>query len=95
MVKTELLERLEFIKTRLSEKYENVKINDEDCYLLENGAVFHVVALGDDFNALVIEYSQNVEEYGKNNSEDGDLFFMNMGNEEMLQAMSKEIETNL
>ena len=63
--------------------------------MLENGVVFHVVALGDELNALVIEYSENVEEYGKNNSEDGDLFFMDMENEEMLQAMSKEIETNL
>ena len=95
MIETELLERLKFIKIRLSEKYESVRINDEDCYLLENGVVFHVVALGDELNALVIEYSENIEEYGKNNSEDGDLFFMDMENEEMLQAMSKEIETNL
>lgn len=95
MVKTELLERLESIKAVFLEKYESIRINGEDCYLLKSGVVFRVVALGDEFNALVIEYSGDIEEYKKNNSEDGDLFFMDMEKEEMLRAMSKEIETNL
>lgn len=95
MVKNELLKRMEIIKTKLSQKYNSININNEECFVLENGVVFHVVALGDGFDALVIEYSGSIEEYKRNNSEDGDLFFMNMESDEMLQNMNKEIETNL
>lgn len=95
MINPDVLEKLEFVKNRLKEIYTSINIGGDECFALENGVIFHVVALGDEFNALVIEYSENAEEYKKNNSEDGDLFFIDMENEEMLQAMIEEIKENL
>lgn len=84
---------IERIERRLAEKYEGIRINGENCFLKEDGTVFHLCGLTEPFNAVVIEYASTIEEAEKNMSEDGDLFYMDeMTEDEIYQAMINEIE---
>lgn len=66
-------------------------INDESCFLTEDGTIIHLTGLKA-FNAIVIEYASSEEEAKKNMFEDGDLFYMDeMDEEQMFNAMVEEI----
>lgn len=87
-----MLKRLENLENKLKTRYKPVKVNGENCFLKKNGEVFHLFGMKN-FNALGVEYAENMEEAKRNLYEDGDLLYINeMNEEEMLEAMIKEIE---
>ena len=89
------LKRKEILNQRLAQRYENITINGTVCFLLNNGIVCRLDSMGGDYNALVIEYADNLDLARKNVfGEDGNLFYMDeLGEEDMLIAMLQEIET--
>lgn len=74
--------------------YDNIQIENAPCFIIGSGLVCRIDDLGEKYNALVIEYSDNLENAKKGIfGEDGDLFYMEELNEdEMLNAMIQEIE---
>ena len=87
------LKRIDDINERLKKKYKNIEINGTTTYLLEEGTVFRLDSIGE-FNAIVIEYADDIESAKKGIfGEDGELFYMNdMNEEEMYEAIVEEIE---
>lgn len=95
MTQTEMrLKRMETLNEKLQQKYENVKIENIPCFVINNGVVCRLDDLGDEYNALVIEYADNLENANKGIfGEDGDLFYMDeLSEDEMFTAMIQEIE---
>lgn len=84
------LKRINDISERLKKKYKSVEINGTIVFLLEDGTVFRLDSIGK-FNAIVIEYADDIESAKKGIfGEDGDLFYMDELNEE--QMFGKIIE---
>ena len=68
-------------------------IRDRICFLNRSGTLFHLNSLGNDFNCLVIEYADSMQEAMQNRFEDGNLYYMDeMNEDEMFDAMVSEIE---
>lgn len=88
------LQRKEILNEKISQKYESMMIDGERCFLISGGMVCRIDSLGGEYDALVVEYADNLELAKKNVfGEDGDLFYMDeMDVEEMFQAMLEEIE---
>lgn len=86
--------RKEILNSRLAQQLESIVIDDSICFFASNGAVCRLDSIGNEYNALVIEYADNLEMAKKGIfGEDGDLFYMDeMSEDEMLEAMIKEIE---
>lgn len=86
------LKRIDDISERLKKKYKSIEINGTIAFLLEDGTVFRLDSIGK-FNAIVIEYADNIESAKKGIfGEDGDLFYMDKLNEkQMFDAMMEEI----
>lgn len=89
------LKRINNLDAVLSKLYECTRIQNRICYLIGDGAVCRIDDVGDQYNALVIEYADSIETAQKGIfGEDGDLFFMDELNEsEMLEAMMKEMNS--
>ncbi|MDI9497609.1 MAG: hypothetical protein QM270_03880 [Bacillota bacterium] len=84
----ELLQNLE---NRMANRYAQVDIESDRCYLLPNGVVFKFYRpLG--FLSLVIEYADNLEDAERSLFEDGDPFPLVWGEERIFAAMVREIE---
>lgn len=88
------LKRKEILNKRLAHKFECITINETTCFLLKSGEVCRLESLGEEFNALVIEYADNLDLAKRNIfGEDGDLFYMDELDEDaMYNAMIQEIE---
>lgn len=88
------LNRRESLNKRLEQKYDCMMINGILCFILENGCVCRIDSMGGEYNALVLEYAENLDKAKENVfDEDGDLFYMEkMSEDEMLNAMINEIE---
>ena len=88
------LQRKEILNEKLSQEYESIMIGGTQCFLIRDGMVCRIDSIGGEYDAFVIEYAENLELAQKNIfGEDGDLFFMDeFDEEEMLEAMKKEIE---
>ena len=88
------LQRKEILNEKLSQVYESIMIGATQCFLIRDGMVCRIDSIGGEYDALVIEYAENLELAKRNIfGEDGDLFFMDEHDEkEMLEAMMKEIE---
>lgn len=91
------LKRKEILNERLSQKFERIMINETVCFLLKSGEVCRLDSLGEEFNALVIEYADNLDLAKRNIfGEDGDLFYMDELDEDtMYRAMIREIEEGI
>lgn len=85
--------RKEILNSRLAQRLESIVIDDNICFFASNGAVCRLDSIGNDYNALVIEYADNIEMAKKGIfGEDGDLFYMDeMSEDEMFEAMLEEI----
>lgn len=84
--------RIANLEKELKKIYKAVDVNSENCFEKKTGEIFHVFGIKE-FNALGIEYAENMNEAKKNLYEDGDLFYIDDMNEaEMLEAMIREIE---
>ena len=91
--KTARIERKEYINQYLRKLYKADVINGTECFFLPSGTIIHLESMGDEFNAIVVGYADNLAEAKNNRFEDGDLFYMDELNEEdMLKAIIKEIE---
>lgn len=89
---TVMMERIRKLENELRKIYKSVNVNGDNCFAKKTGEIFHLFGIKD-FNALGIEYAENMNEAKKNVYEDGDLFYINdMNEEEMLAAMVREIE---
>ncbi|MBE6070087.1 MAG: hypothetical protein E7211_20715 [Clostridium lundense] len=65
------------------------------CFLNKNGTIFHLDSMGNEFDCLVIEYADSLQEAMLYRFEDGDLYYMDdMTEDEMFDAMVKEIESS-
>lgn len=79
MKKKRIHEVVEWVENKLADIYEEIELafdyGHERCFLLPDGTVIHVVGMiGEKFNDIVVEYSQNMEQKRKMDTEDGDLF---------------------
>lgn len=86
--------RKEILNERLTQRFESIMINGTPCFLLKSGEVCRLDSLGEEHNALVIEYADDLDLAKRNIfGEDGDLFYMDELDEEaMYNAMIHEIE---
>lgn len=86
--------RLAILNKMLAEKYEKITIRERDCFQLKDGRICRLDDIGGGYNALVIEYADNLEMARKGVfGEDGDLYCMDeMSESEMFEAMIREIE---
>lgn len=87
------LKRIDNINDMLRKKYKSIEINKTIVFLSENGQVFRVDSIGK-FNAIVVEYADNIELAKKGIfGEDGDLLYMDeLDEKEMYRAIIQEIE---
>lgn len=92
--KEKRLERIEHLEGKLSELYQCELIGEIKWFVRAGGTVFHIESLGEEYNALVLEYADTMDAARKNTvGEDGDLFYMDeLDESEMLEAMIREIE---
>ncbi|MBQ8559057.1 MAG: hypothetical protein IJ439_03630 [Tyzzerella sp.] len=88
------LSRKEILSERLAQKFESITIDERTCFLIKDGFVCRLDSMSEPYNALVIEYADNLELAKKGIfGEDGDLFYMDeMSESEMFEAMVREIE---
>ncbi len=87
------LKRIDDINTMLGEKYKSIVINGTTAFLSADGQVFRVDSIGT-FNAIVVEYADNIELAKKELfGEDGDLLYMDeLDEKEMYRAIIQEVE---
>lgn len=83
--------RLNTMGNRLSEKYKTIIINNQTCFVKDDGTVFSLELIRD-FNSLVIGYADNLGDAKNYMFEDGDLFSIDMDENAMFDAMIAEIE---
>ena len=87
----EIDKRKTMIQKLLSERYEEIMINEKRCFLLSNGMVISVDTIGEDH--LVVEYADNVKEACLFRFEDGDSFWIGESDiDMMIQKVFREIE---
>lgn len=83
--------RYQAIYKMLEERYKTERCNGKENFRYNDGW-FRLFEFPGEY-ALCIEYANNKEEAEVNGYEDGDRFYLDeMSEEEMLQAMIKEIE---
>lgn len=94
MTSTEMrLYRKQQMNDRFRERYESIMIHDMMCFLNRNGTIFHLDSMGNDFNCLVVEYADSLQEAMLYRFEDGNSYYMDdMTEDEMFEAMVREIE---
>lgn len=95
MTKKEMrLKMIDNLNEKLFQRYESIVIGSTICFLLKDKTVCRLDSIGDEYNALVIEYADNIDMARKGVfGEDGELFCMDdMSEEQMLEAIIKEIE---
>lgn len=87
-------ERKKALNSRLAQIFESIIIDETVCFLVKDDIVCRLDTLGEEYNALVIEYADSLDSAKKNVfGEDGDLFYMDeMSEDEMFTAMVTEIE---
>lgn len=87
------LERKNNLSWRIAQEVRSCELNGTNCFLLRDGVVCRLSSMGEPYNALVLEYADNMELAQKGIfGEDGDLFYMDeMTEDEMFEAMLKEI----
>lgn len=88
-----MLKRIEELEDRLRNKYKEIIIGEDVCFVLNDGEIIHLVGLVQ-FKAIVIEYADSFDEAKKNMYDDGDLFYMDdyPEPERMFEDMIKEID---
>ena len=90
-------ERINYISSRLKEKYDDAWFGNEQWFILPDNQAIHIVELLSGYNSLVIEYAENTDEKSRHLAEDGSQFSLLDYDtpEEMFDAMMKEIENDL
>ncbi|MBO5068986.1 MAG: hypothetical protein J6C37_01280 [Roseburia sp.] len=85
--------RIARLEQRMLERYEMAfEVLGKKCFKARENEFFMLTRLAW-ANAIVIEHAESENEARKNMFEDGDLFYMDeLGEENMLEAMLKEIE---
>ncbi|MDD5927299.1 MAG: hypothetical protein PUD12_03785 [Firmicutes bacterium] len=84
-------ERLSLLELSLKHEFEQIEINGEKCYKTSSNEIFTLTPLYS-YNAIVIEYADDIEKAKANLYEDGDMFSMELYKEkDMLKAMLQEI----
>ena len=80
----------------LSGKYEKKKIDKITCYELPDGQIITITGIIT-FNAIVVEYAENLGEADKCWFEDGDLFYLSDYDSvvQLTEAVMSEIEGNI
>lgn len=92
MTSKEMKRMADTLRTRFSEWYTEITVGDRACFKLEDGRIIFLGCLPS-YGAFVVEYADNADEAALNRFEDGDLFYPeDMGIDEMLAAMRREIE---
>ncbi len=96
LLREKRMERMKYIDDRLSQQFTEAVIHGNLFHILPNGVAIMLDAMGGEYDGIVIEFSDNVEEAKKYNSEDGTLYRMDeYGPEEMYQEMIREIENEM
>lgn len=55
------LQRKEILNEKLSQVYESIMIGGTQCFLIRDGMVCRIDSIGGEYDALVIEYAENLE----------------------------------
>lgn len=91
-------EYLDYIQGKLDEKFKKIQINDAEFYVLPNQVVFHIAFMkfGGENNAFVVEFADDENEAKRNNTDDGDLYYLSEWTpKKMFLEMMKEIENEM
>ena len=84
-------DRKKLLEQWFEKDFESIMINNERCFCKPSGEIF-VISKIISFNALVIEYAENISAATNNDFEDGDLFYMDEYDEKsMYEKMLQEI----
>lgn len=91
-MKSRLENRVKELELKFSALYERCEINDRTCFRRKDSSLFTLNYLLP-YNALVIEYAEDTNAVQENAFEDGDLFFLEDADSEMMfQCMLREIQ---
>ena len=87
-----LQNRLDIMGNRLSDKYKTTEINNQTCFIKDDGTIFNLELIRE-LNSLVIGYADSLSDAKNYMFEDGDLFPIDMNEDAMFDAMISEIES--
>lgn len=91
MTSMEMKSIKDIIDEKFAEKYEKIIIGGQEYFALDDGRVI-CVALILSYEAVVIEYADNINEAKLDHFEDGDLFYLTQADvDTIFQAMLREI----
>ena len=85
-------QRIDALNARFARKYQSAKLAGRPFFIMDNGHVFAPDSIPD-FDCLVLEHADSLEDASKNLLEDGDCFPMDMTEDAMYEAMIAEIES--
>ena len=92
MISMEMKSRIDAAESFLSNRFSEIFVGTRKCFHLDDGRVVAVDHMGA-YNALVLEYAQDLSAARLNQFEDGDLFYMDELDEKaMLDNMLSEIQ---
>lgn len=92
MISMEMKSRIDAAESFLATQFSKIAIGSRKCFRLDDGRIIAVDYLGP-YNALVLEYAQDLSAAEQNQFEDGDLFYIDELDEKtMLAKMTLEIK---
>ena len=92
MISMEMKSRIDAAESFLAKQFSEIFVGSRKCFRLEDGKVIAVDYMGA-YNALVLEYAQDLSAAELNQFEDGDLFYIDELDEKaMLDRMLSEIQ---
>ena len=90
MEKKSIQNILDQVEARFLNKYKSIDINGNRCLVGPNGTIFYFVALVD-FNTIIVEYADSINNANNELFEDGDQFNINQDFESLIAELSDEI----
>ena len=92
MTSKEMKSTVEEMEKKLEMEYEPMQVAGKNCFRLPDGRIIAISAITA-YDAIVVEYAENIAEAKLLRFEDGDLFSLENGDmEKLFMAICQEIE---
>lgn len=90
MEKKSIQNLLDQVEARFLNNYKPIDVNGNRCLVGPNGTIFYFVALID-FNTIIVEYADDINNAENGLFEDGDQFNINQDFESLIAELEDEI----
>ncbi len=93
MILTDMKLTINKLEERLADRYEVIFIGDKKCFSLTDGQIISLDSISS-YNAVVVEYAEDINAAKLNQFEDGDCFSLDQYNTDALfNCIVDEIES--